>query len=74
MAVPTLSFTSVPALAVDADVLVLGVLQTEAGPKLLSDDPSFAGIAAAMTQIGVSGAVDELKRLPSRKAQRRRSH
>jgi len=44
---------------------VLGVLQTEAGPKLLSDDPSFAGIAAAMTQIGVSGAVDELKRLPS---------
>jgi leucyl aminopeptidase len=65
MAVPTLSITSVPALAVDADVLVLGVLQTEAGPKLLSDDPGFAGIAAAMTQIGVSGAVDELKRLPS---------
>lgn len=65
MAVPTLSVTSTPALAVDADLLLLGVQKTDGGPRLLSDDPGLSGIAAALTQIGASGVSDELKRLPA---------
>jgi leucyl aminopeptidase len=70
MAAPTLSFCSTAALAAEADVLVLGVLQADAGPHLLSDDPSFAGVAAALTQLGTTGAADELRRLPSVKGSR----
>ena len=65
MVAPTLSLSSVPPLGIEADVLVLGVQKTESGPRLLSDDPGFAGIAAALTQIGASGNADELKRLPA---------
>lgn len=69
MPVPTLSLsTSVP-FSVDADVLVLGVQKTDAGPRLVSglpsDDPRSAAIAAALTQIGATGGVDELRRLPA---------
>lgn len=70
MAAPTLSLTSAPPLAGDAqgvtpDVLVLGVQKTDAGPRLLSDDPGFAGVAAALAQLGATGAADELRRLPA---------
>jgi len=70
MVVPTLSLTSVPPLAGDRDgaapdLLVLGVQKTDAGPRLLSDDPAFAGVAAALPQIGATGAADELRRLPA---------
>lgn len=70
MVVPTLSLTSVPPLAGDhggsaPDLLVLGVQKTDAGPRLLSDDPAFAGVAAALPQIGATGAADELRRLPA---------
>ena len=70
MAAPTLTLTSRPPLAGDSDdsapdVLVLGVLKTDAGPRLLSDDPGFAGVAAALTQLGTTGAADELRRLPA---------
>jgi leucyl aminopeptidase len=47
------------------DVLVLGVQKTDAGPRLLSDDPAFAGVAAALAEVGVTGAPDELRRLPA---------
>jgi leucyl aminopeptidase len=65
MVAPTLSLSSVPPLSVVADLLVLGVQKTETGPRLLSDDPGFAGIGAALSQIGATGGVDELKRLPA---------
>ncbi|MDP9027562.1 MAG: leucyl aminopeptidase [Actinomycetota bacterium] len=65
MVAPTLVLSAVPPLGIDADVLVLGVQKTESGPRLLSDDPGFAGIAAALAQIGATGSVDELKRLPA---------
>lgn len=65
MVAPALSVASVPPLAVEADVLVLGVRKTEAGSRLASDDPGFAGIAAALAQIGATGAPDELRRLPA---------
>jgi leucyl aminopeptidase len=65
MAAPTLSITRSDPAAVSAEVLVLGVLKTDDGPRLASDDPAFAGIAEALPQIGATGAVDELRRLPS---------
>ena len=65
MAVPTLSLSrSAPATA-DADLLVLGVLKGADGPSLASGDPAFASIAAALEQIGATGAADELRRLPA---------
>ncbi|HEU0205355.1 MAG TPA: leucyl aminopeptidase [Pseudolysinimonas sp.] len=70
MVAPTLSLTSLAPLAGDAeghpaDVLVLGVQKTDAGPRLLTDDPGFAGVAAALRQLGATGAADELRRLPA---------
>jgi len=70
MAAPTLSLTALPPLADEpdglaADVLVLGVQKTDAGPRLLSDDPGFAGVAAALAQLGATGSADELRRLPA---------
>src|ERR1700712_1285275 len=66
MPVPTLSITSTTASSIsDTDVLVLGVRKTEAGPQLLSDDPAFDAISAALPHIGATGAADELRRLPA---------
>ena len=49
----------------EADVLVLGVQKTENGPRLLSEDPLFAGISDSLSSIGVTGGLDEVRRLPS---------
>jgi leucyl aminopeptidase len=70
MTTPTLSLSSLPPLdgradGVAPDVLVLGVQKTDAGPRLLSDDPGFAEVAAALAQVGATGAADELRRLPA---------
>lgn len=65
MVVPLLSLSSVAASAVEAEVLVLGVQKTDGGPRLLSDDPAFSAVAAALEQIGATGAIDELRRLPA---------
>ena len=65
MVAPALSLSFIPPLGIEAEVLVLGVQKSETGPRLLSDDPGFAGIAAALAQIGATGGADELKRLPA---------
>ncbi len=69
MVAPSLSLSSLPPLpdsgGTSADVLLLGVQKTDAGPRLLSDDPAFAGIGAALAEVGVTGAADELRRLPA---------
>ena len=65
MAAPTLFLSAEAPSGFDADVLVLGVRKTDSGPRLLSDDPAFAGIAGALAQIGATGSPDELKRLPA---------
>ena len=65
MAVPTLSLSVVSPVVVEADLLVLGVQKSESGPRLLSDEPAFAAIAATLSQIGATGAADELRRLPA---------
>lgn len=48
-----------------ADVLVLGVQKTDAGPRLLSDDAAFDAVAASLPQLAATGAADELRRLPA---------
>lgn len=65
MTVPTLLVTAESALTVEADVLVLGVAKTEDGPRLLSDDPALAELAVLLPAIGVTGAQDELRRVPA---------
>jgi len=65
MAAPTLSITRSAPTTATAEVLVLGVYKTEDGPRLASDDPAFAVTAASLSQIGMSGATDEVRRLPA---------
>jgi leucyl aminopeptidase len=65
MRVPSLRVTSKPAAEAKADVLVLAVQKTDSGPRLLSDDPQLATVADALTGIGMTGAVDEVRRLPA---------
>lgn len=71
MTVPSLALTLESPLSVEADVLVLGVRSTDDGPRLvsnnalLSKDVAFVHLAAGLAAIGVTGAVDELVRLPA---------
>jgi leucyl aminopeptidase len=64
MTVPSLRLSSAPLATIDADVLVIGVSKTDDGPVLTSTDPVFDALAASLSSIGISGSVDELRRLP----------
>lgn len=64
MTVPALSLSSDSPLSIAADVLVLGVSKTEEGPRLLSDAPELAELQLGLAAIGVTGAQDELRRIP----------
>jgi leucyl aminopeptidase len=46
-------------------VLVIGVGIGDDGPILHSEDPALAGLSASLKSIGVSGARDEVRRLPA---------
>ncbi|MEP6479932.1 MAG: M17 family peptidase N-terminal domain-containing protein, partial [Rhodoglobus sp.] len=65
MTVAQLSVSSADLLSLDTDVLVIGVKKTENGPVLLSDSPELASIQHALESIGVTGAQDEVRRLPA---------
>ena len=45
-------------------MLVLGVQRTDDGPRLASDIPELADLALSLEAIGVTGAQDEVRRLP----------
>lgn len=64
MTVAALSTTTEPLLSIAADVLVLGVCSTPDGPQLLSPEPVFESLRLALSAIGVTGAVDEVRRVP----------
>lgn len=64
MTVPALHLSAEPPLTITGDVLVLGVRKTDDGPRLASDDPALAELQLALAAIGVTGAQDELRRLP----------
>lgn len=64
MTVPALSTSADSPLAIIGDVLVLGVRKTDDGPRLATDEPAFADIQLALASIGITGAQDEVRRLP----------
>jgi leucyl aminopeptidase len=65
MTVPVLRVSPQSPADLDVDVLVIGVQKTDSGPKLLSDDARLAGISDSLSQIGITGAQDEVRRLPA---------
>jgi leucyl aminopeptidase len=64
MTVPALSVSSADPNTLTADVLVVAVQKTADGPRILSADPQFAELQEGLAAIGITGAVDELRRLP----------
>ncbi len=64
MTVPRLALTSDPALSLTADVLVIGVSGSDTGAELLADGPEFDALKSSLSDIGVSGAKDSVRRLP----------
>jgi len=64
MTAPVLALSSAPLLTVSADVLVVGVRNTEDGPRIASTEPALLALEASLAQIGITGSTDELRRLP----------
>lgn len=65
MTVAALALTDETPTAIDADALVIGVRKTDTGPELLTADPALIGLQDALASVGISGAQDELRRLPA---------
>jgi leucyl aminopeptidase len=64
MSVPTLSVSSSPALESTADVLVVGALSTGSSAVLHAGD-GFTAVGELFDAIGVTGAADQLVRIPA---------
>lgn len=64
MTAPALHVSLQSPLTITGDVLVLGVSQSEDGPVLRSDLGEFAPLRESLSAMGVTGAVDEVRRLP----------
>jgi leucyl aminopeptidase len=64
MAVPVLSFSSTDPLATGAQILVLGVRKTTEGPVLAADGDEYEPVRTALAGLGITGGVDEVRRLP----------
>src|ERR1700712_1255736 len=65
MTVPALSVSPATEADLDVDVLVIGVQKTESGPRLLLDNPLFTALGDSLVGIGITGAQDEVRRLPA---------
>ena len=65
MTAPTLASSPDSPLTISGDVLVIGVRQTPDGPRLTDEAPELAGLQDSLTAIGISGAADELRRIPA---------
>ena len=63
MTVASLTHSSESAISIPADVLVLGVSAGEDGITLHGGE-DFAGLDAVLTSVGVTGAEDEVRRVP----------
>jgi leucyl aminopeptidase len=64
MTVPVLATSSRPPLELEGDVLVLGVRKTDEGPLLAFEHDAVTDLQLALQSIGVTGAQDEVRRLP----------
>jgi len=71
MTVPQLEISSTSPQTIAVDVLAFAVAQTDAGPVLLAESAvassifDHGGTTAALSALGVTGAVDEVLRVPS---------
>lgn len=65
MTVAKLAISSDPLLSIEADVLVIGVLKTTEGPTVHTDDPGLQELHHVVRAIGMTGAQDEVRRVPS---------
>jgi leucyl aminopeptidase len=65
MTVPSLRVTSDSPLILDVDVLVVGVLKSADGPRLLTELPELLVLQDSLISIGITGAQDEVRRLPA---------
>lgn len=65
MTVPSLALSVQPAIRSEAELLVIGVLKTEHGPRLATDATELRVVAGSLPAIGATGAADELIRVPS---------
>jgi leucyl aminopeptidase len=69
MPTPTLSVTSAAPLTAETDVLVLGVRKTPEGPRLAAEglglpEEQTADLEGVLAPLGITGAADELRRIP----------
>lgn len=64
MTVPDLSVSAAPAIESAADVIIVAARSTDDGPKLTAD-PAFDALAEQLATLGMTGARDELVRIPA---------
>jgi leucyl aminopeptidase len=64
MTVPALRVSTESALSIAADVAVFGVSGSESGPILHGEDAALEPLRAALGDLGITGAEDEVRRLP----------
>jgi leucyl aminopeptidase len=64
MTSPELSLSSEPPVESAADVVVVGAIATDDGPRLFAD-AAFEPLAARLASLGVTGGRDELVRIPA---------
>jgi len=65
MSIPALSVLSAAVEGVEADIVVLAVRKGADGPELLAP-PAYSALAGELAASGVTGAADEVRRLPDR--------
>ena len=64
MTVPQLFVSDQPANEATADVLVIGAVSSSGGATLFADE-AFAALADQVAALGITGAADELTRIPA---------
>jgi len=61
---PIPSTTTTPLLETAAEVIAIGVRKTPDGPRIVGALPDPAALEAALASVGVTGAADEIRRIP----------
>jgi leucyl aminopeptidase len=64
MTVPVLSVSAQPAIESTADVLIVGALQSTDSAVLFAD-PAFSALSGVLADLGVTGARDQVVRIPA---------
>ncbi|WP_285043309.1 leucyl aminopeptidase [Plantibacter sp. LMC-P-059a] len=65
MTIPALSVVSATVEQLEGELLVLAVRQGQDGPELLAPEP-YTALTAELPAFGISGAEDQVRRLPDR--------